>query len=363
MKLPSIISFDKYLVRSNWRSEHGLTQFSGYQTRGKPKIHGISMSISVRTDSSGKRLVTSSLRKGGDPSSQAAFGYSEIRGEIEEGLWKNRALAWGETGIFAEFAGPGIQKKDAVTKIDRPRLFVFAAWFINGGSDLENADRYEDGDEAVSSRDTQRRTGLITCPITLARILNPSPHVEIVPWVTGDLAAEGLGEARASWVADEANRHVADFENADPYILDRFGVSARGEGIVVMPVSEAFTHASMETFAELSWKAKTSAHSVKNVSRPVTISTELPDSVAALVSAFVTPARIEQILAETFPSGDFDLTGTGIFVGAMVTDVLKESLEERASLDATDAQILQVLRRAARDAFIGMLKDAPGPEM
>ena len=358
MKLPSIHAFDKYLSREKWRAEHGETGFTGYQVRGKPKIHGVSMSLSIRVTAGGVVTPTSQLRKSGDPSSDVVPGYAAVRDEIEAGLWAGRVPAWGETGILAEWAGPGIQKRDAVTKIDRPRLFVFAAWFFNGGSVLERADRYRSGESGIEARNIWRSANLITCPQTLARIINPSEHVEILPWITDDLRTEGLGQIRAGLVAHMANRYVADCALKDSYIADRFGIEAPGEGMVAMPVSQAFMEANFETFAELSWKAKTPVHSVKRVSRPATTKVELPAGIDGLVSDFVTPARVDQIISETFSGKDLERSGTGAFVAAMVADVLKESKEERASLDAPEAAIGSALRTAARQAYLSLCDQA-----
>lgn len=251
MQLPPIQPFDKFAARSLWRTAHG-ERLAPLPCRGKPKLHGASMTLSARQGvDRGSPEVLSALRKGGDPSGPVAPGYAAVREEIESTLWAGRTLAVGMTGIFAEWAGPGVQRKDAVTRIETPKLFVFGAYFVNFGRDLRLADAYAAGEE-VDKREVWARTCLVTCPETLDRILNPCPHVEIVPWVTGDLTADGRPEEEMAAVARRANEHVAAYERVDPYILQRFGVSGPGERIVTMPVSEVLNQATLLDFAELS---------------------------------------------------------------------------------------------------------------
>lgn len=352
MHLPSITSLDKQRLRANWRRENGVDHFAGLQVRGKPKLHGVSMTVSARTTAGGRTMVTSQLRKGGDPSGRASAGYGRIREEVEATLWSGRALAWGEVGIFAEWAGPGVQKKDAVTKIDRPRLFVFGAWFLNGGSALGLADRYRAGEEGIDKREVWRKTNLVTCPETLARIINPCEHVEIIPWVTDDVRTEFMDDERAERVAEMANSYVGRCASVDPYIREKFGVSAPGEGLVMMPVSRAFNEATLNDFSELAWKAKTDAHSVKQTARPAAVRFEPPENVERFVADFVTQARIDQIAGESFPGEPARKSGTGRFITALIEDVMKESVEERAALGAEEGMILSALRNAAREAWL-----------
>ncbi|WP_411839699.1 hypothetical protein [Paracoccus sp. ME4] len=352
MELPSITSLDKQRLRAGWRMENGLDHLADFAVRGKPKLHGVSMTIRARSDAGGRSIVQSALRKGGDASGRALSGYGRIREEVEATLFAGRNMAWGELGIFGEWAGPGIQKKDAVTRIDRPRLFVFAAWFLNGGSALKIADQYRAGGGGIDVRHVWRNTDLLTCPDALSRIINPCEHVEIVPWVTDDLRTELLDDGEAERVAGMVNGYVDRCAVEDPYIRDRFGVAGPGEGLVMMPVSMAFRDATLNDFSELSWKAKTKAHSVKHVARPAVVKFEAPASIERLVCEFVTQARIDQIAGERFPGEQALKTRTGQFITALVEDVMKESAEERAALGADELMLLPALRDAAREAWL-----------
>jgi len=358
MQLPSILSFDKTNARAKWRAENGVNAFRSLTVRGKPKLHGVSMAISARADTGGNLTVRSKLRKDSDSMELAAPGFSEIRDEVEQTLWAGKRLAWGETGIFAEWAGPGIQKKDAICKIDRPRLFVFGAWFVNGGRDLDLIDEGQDMSDGTARRAIYSRVSLVTDPESLGRILNPSEHVMILPWITGDLTTEGRDAARVSEVIEDANRIVGKFSVEDPYVKNMFGISAPGEGFVAAPVSHAFNEATLLDFAELSWKAKTDAHAVKKMAAPVVEKTEMPGNVVEFAATFVTDARVEQILSETFPDGSVDKAGTGKFLAAMIADVFKESREERKVLGAPDVLLEKAVRNAARSAFFLKLEAA-----
>lgn len=357
MKLPPILSFDKFHARSEWRREHGENHLRGFAARGKPKLHGVSMSISCRKTAGDRHVITSKLRRESVLDENSAPGFMAVRDEIEASLFADQMLAVGETGIFAEWAGPGIQKKDAITKIDRPRLFVFAAWFVNF-MDHKLVDAYLreellDG-KPVDLREAWARVDVVTEPKVLARIFSPCPHIEIIPWVTGNLATEGMDADRVDAVMAEVNGRVAEFDREDPYVRERFGVSGRGEGLVIQPVMNAFNEGTLRDLSELSWKAKTEAHAVKKVSAPVTREIEIPAGLLEFIETFVTPARVEQIASENFPSGEYVMRDTGKFIAALLADVLKESGDERVALGLADVVIKKAVEDAARAAWRGL---------
>ncbi|MFG6084070.1 hypothetical protein ACEUZ9_000312 [Paracoccus litorisediminis] len=361
MKLPSIPTFDKHMARVDWRRSHGETTFNRFAARGKPKLHGVSMAVMAQRGSCGVK-VSSRLRRNTELTDLVAPGYSSVRQEIEETLWAGHNLAYGTTGIFAEWAGPGIQKKDAVTRIDRPRLFVFAAFSVNFGKDARLLDRWSAGED-VDTRELYGRISIVTDPGVLSRILNPCPHVEIIPWVTGELRTDGASDEQVETVMREVNDIVDAYAREDGYILDRFGISGPGEGVVIQPVSQAFNQATMLDLSELSWKAKTDHHAVKKVSAPATRAVEIPAGLPEFIETFVTPARIEQMISENFPDGPIDSKGTGRFVTAMRVDVMKESIEERQALGLDDVRIVMAIEAAARQAWKEAMARLPQAEM
>jgi len=195
--------------------------------------------------------------------------------------------------FFGEWAGPGVQPTDAVSKTDRRRFYVFA---IQIGEMMHYDPEF-------------------------IRLLTPAhPDIEILPLefeISVDFGG-GTGE-----IIDRVNDAVDAISTEDPYIARMFGVSDAGEGLVLAPIAPT----GILNWPEVTFKAKSEAHRVKKAGKAVSEKLGIPTGAREFVEAFVTDARCQQGLTEAC-GGVADPQRIPDFLKWMGGDVKKESEAE-----------------------------------
>jgi hypothetical protein len=214
--------------------------------------------------------------------------------------------------FFGEWAGPGVQPTDAVSKTDRRRLFIFA---IQIGEDMH----YDPG---------------------FIYHLTPShPDIEILPTEFEILVdyAGGTGD-----LVDRVNAAVDAIAEEDPYIARMFDVSDAGEGLVLAPMSPMTIY----EWPALTFKAKAEAHRVKKEGKAVSERLSIPAGAREFVATFVTEARCQQGLNEVC-GGVADPQKIPAFLAWVGGDVKEESGAELEDMGLEWKAVAKLVNQAS----------------
>lgn len=214
--------------------------------------------------------------------------------------------------FFGEWAGPGVQPTDAVSKTDRRRFFVFAIQI---------------GDVLLYDPD-------------FIRALTPShDDIEILP-LEFEIAVDYAGSTTD--LVDRVNAAVDAIAQEDPYISRMFGVSDAGEGLVLAPMEPITIY----EWPALTFKAKCEAHRVKKTGKAVSEKLSIPTGAADFVATFVTEARCQQGLSEVC-GGVVDPQKIPAFLAWIGGDVKKESGAELEDMGVEWKAVAKLVNQAA----------------
>ena len=284
---------------------------NGLTVRPKIKLHGTNGGIRIK----GFNVTAQSRNNvlvGSDNAGFAAWVASQSR--------KWASIGFDDTIIFGEWAGPGIQDTDAVTKIANRAFFIFAMYHVE--DDL-----------------------MVTDPNILKAILpDDITGVHVLPWAA---PAQHINYTNAGTFSEQTSALVEEIGRVDPYIRDTFGIEGPGEGLVFMPENSS----SLQDFCKSTFKAKCEAHRVKKAAKAVTTKIDVPKDAVDFVLTFVTEPRLKQGLAEAC-GGDRSPKNTGAFIKWMSSDVLKESKAELEAMGIEFGAVAKFVVVAAREWFL-----------
>jgi tRNA-binding EMAP/Myf-like protein len=236
----------------------------------------------------------------------------------------------GRAVVYGEWCGRGIQKRTAISRVERNVFAVFAVQL---------------GDP---TRDTTR---LVVDPQRLQALLPAHPDVFVLPW-HGEPAVLDFADPEALRAgAERIDAMVAEVEAIDPWVAAVFGLQGLGEGVVLYPVEgvefDAEGGTDRDRYTELMWKAKGDEHRVNRQKRPAQLDPEVARSVEEFVAMMVTPARLEQGLAQ-LTGGGMDLRRMGELLQWVGQDVHKESTAELAAAGLEWKQVAKAVGQAAQ---------------
>lgn len=234
--------------------------------------------------------------------------------------------------LFGEWCGSGIQRRTAISKIDRK---IFAVFAVRLGGLQEESVKW------------------VTLPDEILRYVPEHPDVYVLPFLGSetvlDFADEkGLEEAIAS-----LNQTVFELENIDPWVKDTFGVEGIGEGLVLYPAPESMVE--RRSYTDLLFKVKGLKHQVVKNKKPAQIDPEKARSVDEFVSLFVTSNRCEQGVVEGC-NRKLEMAQTGNFLKWVCMDVKKESVAELEVAGLTWKEVSKAVGKAAREWYIAKVK-------
>ncbi|HAX77935.1 MAG TPA: hypothetical protein DCY88_19465 [Cyanobacteria bacterium UBA11372] len=226
--------------------------------------------------------------------------------------------------IFGEWCGKGIQKRTAISQIDRKIFAVFAVQF--GGIDGKLA-------------------RLEIRPDKIAEFLPKHPDIFVLPFYGEPFVLDFGDREQLESVVETLNQAVDTVEKVDPWVKETFGIAGIGEGLVMFPDSGEL--AERLSYAELLFKAKGEKHQAVKTKAPVQIDPEVAQSIDDFVNLFVTPARLEQ--AVTAVGCDrFEMAQIGAFLQWFVTDVQKESVAELEAAQLSWKDVNKAVMNSAR---------------
>lgn len=299
---PSLEQFSSIFYRETYDTRRSVT------FGAKIKLHGTN--IAIRVEPNGTVMAQSRKHDITPDNDQNTFATWL---EPHKPLWAKAAICQPLT-FFGEWAGPGINKGDAVQQTDRKRFYIFAV-----------------GVGTMPHPQTDKKVlpaWMITEPKSIKALLpdNLNDDVIVLPWeshFTFDFTREDTIEG----TLEKLNAAVDAIAEVDPYIERTFGISHPGEGLVLVEMSDGVDMLSGEHYSRTSFKAKTEKHRVRKQKKPAQAKAPLPPGAHAFADAYVTPARLEQAINEICPNGA-DIKKTGAVLHWMLEDIEKEGQED-----------------------------------
>ena len=229
--------------------------------------------------------------------------------------------------LFGEWCGKKIQKRTAISKIDRKIFVVFAIQY--GGVDGHLA-KLEINPEVIRS------------------VIPTHSDIFVLPFY-GDSVVFDFGDLlQIQTSIDIVNQMLENVEKIDPWVKETFGIEGLGEGLVMYPQTSDLVE--RFSYSELLFKVKGEKHQVVRTKKSVQLDPEVAGSLDDFVSLFATTARLEQGVTEAC-NGEFDLKKMGDFIKWIVTDVKKESVAELESANLTWNDVNKAVMNAARDWY------------
>ena len=229
--------------------------------------------------------------------------------------------------LFGEWCGQGIQKRTAISQIDRRIFVIFAIQF--GGTDGKIAK-------------------LEIRPEQIRQFLPEHPDIFILPFY-GEAIALDFGDTdQLKESAATLNQIIEEVEKSDPWVEENFGIAGLGEGLVMYPEADGLVE--RLAYSELLFKVKGEKHRVVKIKQPVQIDPETANSIEEFVNLFLTPARLEQAATETC-NGDFDIKKIGDFLKWIAIDIQKESSAELEQSNLTWRQVSKAISKEAKQWY------------
>jgi len=230
--------------------------------------------------------------------------------------------------IFGEWCGAGIQKRTAISKLDRKVFVAFAVATMTPG-------------------------GAMLAVPHMVRSFLPENHPDMftLPWHDCEVTLDFNDRESLKKAADIVNAAVDAVEKEDPWVKDEFDISGLGEGLVLYP-KDAQPLPDFFDFEDLVWKAKGEKHKVVNQKKSAQVDPEVAKSIEDFADMFVTENRLNQALQVAFGEDETDVKGTGKFIKAISQDVKKESVAELEASGLTWRQVGKAVSTKARQWFL-----------
>lgn len=273
--------------------------------RGKIKLHGTNSGIHIENGEIFAQKRTDFITVYDDNCGFANF-VSNLRLRDNE-FANNSGLV-----IYGEWAGPGVQKNDAVTKICEKTFFVFSVMYLETGEVYYEPGDLEEMLHFLFEGDLKEQ------------------NIRVIPWYTETLEIDFSRQNPCQTFVDNVMKEVDEkIAVEDPYIKETFAIEGPGEGLVFYGLGgETFdcTPLPRSVLLDYMFKAKTESHSVQKEKNRNHVAPERPDGIDDFIDMFFTEARFEQMLNQI--GGEATREKTGQFMKAVMSDVHKESQQE-----------------------------------
>lgn len=297
------------------------------QYRAKVKLHGSNGAVQIHPDGTIVPQGRNRLLTREDHNARFAIWVHDNREAFAPLAVADRVVV-----LYGEWAGPGIQKGVAVTRVDRRFFAVFAVQLIDPSDD-----------EATPT--------LVVAPERIRALVPDHPDLFVLPWhgPVFRLDFADVDQLRAE--AERISEAVQEVEARDPWVAETFGIDGGGEGLVLYPVPEGaanFGARPRKDITRLMFKAKGDKHKVVRTRKTVQIDPEVVAGIEAFVTLFLTEQRLEQGLREVFGDEPPTHRGIGPFLKWFGQDVKRESVAELEAADLTWKQVGKAIGRQAR---------------
>ena len=314
-----------------------LTQTQDKRTvvyRAKVKLDGANSCLQLPTSTTNGKKVIAQSRNRIITVDDDNMGFAKWAVERYDYFLKirERANDLGVTdhiAVFGEYCGKGIQKRTAISQIDKKIFAVFAV--------------------QIGVLDAQ----LETDPAKISQIVPEDRDIYVIPWEGDDIVMDFSDTDKLQESANTINKMVEYVELCDPWVKDKFGVSGIGEGVVLYPVTNG-TLVSKQEYTDLVFKAKGEKHKVVNSKQPAQINPEFVKTIDDFVNLFITENRLEQIAQKV---GGIDVKNTGSFLKEFCQDVQKESKAELEAAGLEWRQVAKAINDRARNWWMENVKN------
>jgi hypothetical protein len=292
----------------------------------KPKLHGTNASIVFKA----RGIVYAQSRKNVLTLENDNAGFARWVSELNFKDFVFDGMTW---ILYGEWAGQGIGKNDAVTKIGKKAFFPICLRRIYSDDRLDRIDH-----EEYLIKSGLENMGIVD-----------HPDIYIIPKI-GEISICLNGNfVHLAKVETYVNTMVENFETVDPYIQKQFGVEAAGEGVVFYPDTHDW-----ETYKNLMFKAKTEAHRVNKSNSAASAKVEVSHYVVEFAEKFATIQRFEQAMTEI--NTGFDMKSMGQFLKWVNTDILKESKDEIEESELNWKECAKEITNVSRGWFMNNAK-------
>lgn len=307
-KFPSLEAFSQV-----WRNQSSLIGGAVVEFGAKIKLHGTNAAIRCEGGEVFAQKRTSDIIVGDDNAGFAAWLERHKKSWVLE-------VDHPPVTYFGEWAGPGVQKGDAVSQLDEKYFFIFAV--MVGDTMLVDPEDIEESlpDDVDSD--------------TLDNVL-------VLPWftkITVDFSDANGTDAQMAKLCEMAEA----IGEVDPFILETFETSGPGEGMVFVPLNKD----TRDNYSTYAFKVKATRHTVKQNSKPASRISTVPAGVVEFVEMFVSPNRCEQALTEGC-GGDANRANIPAFLKWLGGDVKKESVSELADANLEWKDVSSAVTKAA----------------
>jgi hypothetical protein len=289
--------FQKWTSINKFSDIYRLAKRNGLETltlRPKIKLHGTNAAVRVEAGVVTGQKRSSDVHIGSDNAGFAAW-LDKIR--MQERVDQFLEDHDGEFIIFGEWAGPGVQKADAVSFIPQKTFFPFSVRCL------------KTGETVFEPSEIQKITD---------KLFKDDESV-VLPWYTSAVTISTLDDTQAQTFMEAAVKEVDEvIGKCDPFIKSMFDVEGVGEGLVFYETTT--------NHPDYLFKIKSAAHAVTKAGKTY-VAPIKPEGMDEFIETFFTENRFEQMLNEQL-GGEANRKLTGQFLGAVMKDVSKESVNE-----------------------------------
>lgn len=180
-------------------------------------------------------------------------------------------------------------------------------------------------------------------------------HVYILPWYTPVFSLDFTNPALLDVEAEKINQIVQQIDAKDPWVLENFGKSGPGEGLVMYPVSLCNQEMCItrELFEAFVFKAKGQSHQVVKMKSSTQLAPSTASNADTYVELLLTEARLQQGVQEI---GGLDPKKTLDFVNWVKKDVQKEGNDELEASNLSWKEVLPAVGKKASTWYVQQAK-------
>jgi len=295
--------------------------------RAKVKLHGANMAIRINPDGT---LTPQSRNQDID---SGGYQFPSFINESDDYL---RALARPDRQlvIFGEWAGPGIQRKVSVCKIDYKAFFIFA---LLERSEIGEIFTFEP--DAIDS--------------VLTKSAKLPDRFFVIPWFNKPIRLDFEDKPRLREQSEKFNEDVAAIDRCDPYIKETFAIEGPGEGLVYFPLTKTLPG----DFGTFAFKVKGERHSQgSGGEKKARTQTPVAENVLVFVDMMVTPARVLQGATELFGDGPYEKKGLGPLIKWVLGDVQNEGRDELEVSDLDWKDVAKNIPQKVREHYFAEIE-------
>lgn len=235
--------------------------------------------------------------------------------------------------IYGEWCGPGVQKGTSIQLIKERVFCVFAVYDII-------------------------YPVYVVSPDTIRDIIDDIDGLYVIPWFGESFSVDfSRPDSRVAF-AELVNGQVNDVESCDPFVLDTFGVSGIGEGLVYYPI-DTDIGSENEAFKELTFKAKGEAHRVAQ-RKKAAVSTISSVTLNGFVDMFVTSTRVIHGVNEAC-QGQYDRRLTGDLLKWIGNDIRTEGADELVESGLVWKDVAKLVANRARSIYFKAIDSWASP--